>query len=234
MYEQLDRPHDVIAMELNRGVTYRYQGEINWALNAYRRVTKQAAELGEHELRAKSMVNEAALLILLKRLDEANEVVKAVHQLADQLYDPQGRNWPTTLCEMYFAEALIQIETGHPEDAWDSVIGSLVVATETGEILHRGYANRTLAVVLDALGKSPDPVFNQQPDDYFTVAANAFREMRAEPEQAQTIYMHGISLGRRGKKPEAARKFQEASLIFSRLGMMYDAAEAVRAQRQYG
>lgn len=234
LYELLGRSHDVVVMDLNRGIAYRQKGDFHRALTLYRSVIEQAGALGAHEIRAKTLTNEALLLITLKRMRQAKEAVKAVHDLMEKHFDPAGRNWPTIVCEMYFAEALIRIEEGNPAEGWQAATASLDVAKQTGQVLHRGYANRTLAVVLDALGSSPDPAYESDPDTYFSEATHAFREMRAEAELAQTIHLHGICLGKHGQKPAAARKFQQALVIFTRLGMVHDAAEAARAQSLYG
>jgi tetratricopeptide (TPR) repeat protein len=234
LYDQLGRPHDVMVMDLNRGIAYRQRGDFHQALSLYRSIIEQASTLGVFDIQAKTLTNEALLLIPLKRLRQAKEALIHVRELADKHYEPQGRNWPTILCEMYFAEALIQIDEGQAADGWQAAMSSLEVATVSGQVLHRGYANRTLAVVLDALGISPDPEYQGDPDSYFSIAINAFREMRAEAEMAQTIYLHGISLGKRGQSLAAARKFQQALVIFTRLGMTHDAAETAKAQSLYG
>ena len=52
----------------------------------------------------------------------------------------------------------------------------------------------------------------------------------AEGELAKTMYEHGRSLMRRDKKMPAARKLQQAMVIFTRLGMVDDAAKAAEAQ----
>jgi hypothetical protein len=53
-----------------------------------------------------------------------------------------------------------------------------------------------------------------------------------EGDVAKTMFARGKSLVRRGKKASAAKLFQQALVIFEKLGMRDDAAKAAEAQMQ--
>jgi hypothetical protein len=68
------------------------------------------------------------------------------------------------------------------------------------------------------------------PDEYFRLAIDVFREMNMEAERARTVFAHARSLAHRGRKTMAVRMLQQVMVMFTDLGMVDDAAKAAQAQ----
>ena len=234
IYEQIGDLLRVMIIDLNTGISYRQRGDFYRALTLYRAVARQSEALENVGAHAKALSNEALVLVTLKRYRQAVQTLARLKQLADAYYTPQDTNWPTIKCEMFYAQAMIDIAQGQPQAAWDAAVEGMEIASETRQAIHTGYANRTMALVVDALGHLPESniteAYTADPDVYFSAAIRVFRDVRAQAELAQTVYMHGLSLGRRGQRVNAGRKLQQALVVFTRLGMVHDAAEAAQAQ----
>jgi tetratricopeptide (TPR) repeat protein len=233
IYDEIGDLQRVMITDLNTGISYRQRGDFYRALTLYRSVTRQSELLGSMVVHAKALSNEALVLVTLKRYRQAAQTLARVRRLADASNTPQDPNWPTIKCEMFYAQAMIDIAQGQPLAAWDGAVQGMEIARETRQAIHIGYANRTMALVVDALGHVPDEfieTYTADPDVYFSAAIGAFRDVRAQAELAQTVYMHGLSLGQRGQRVNAWRKLQQALVIFTRLGMVHDAADAAQAQ----
>lgn len=105
------------------------------------------------------------------------------------------------------------------------------MAQDSPHAFEKGYANRALAEIISVNPVPPmDKRFVNDPNVYFQAANDAFLEIHAEGEVARTIYAHALSLLRAGRQMMAARKLQLAMIIFTRLGMVDDAARAAETQ----
>ena len=93
-----------------------------------------------------------------------------------------------------------------------------------------GFAHRAIGDVMTELGESPDPEFGNDPDEHYQAAVDAFRQIKAEGEVGKTFFAQGQSLTKRHKRRLAGRKFQQAMVIFTKLGMTDDASKAAEAQ----
>ena len=87
--------------------------------------------------------------------------------------------------------------------------------------------------MLTALGSVPHAdadQFTDDPDVYYQTALGLLREVHADAELAHTLFAHGTSLARRGRRLRAAHALQQAMIIYTRLEMVADAARAAQAQ----
>jgi len=126
--------------------------------------------------------------------------------------------------------AVIHLRQGDAKAAWGQALKALEASEKSGKPLQRGYANRIMGEVITELKESPEPPLPSDPDEYFRTALAAFREINAEAELARTMYAHALSMAARGRRMIAARKLQQVMIIFTRLGMVDDAARAAEAQ----
>jgi hypothetical protein len=159
----------------------------------------------------------------------ARDLLDEAYQLSQE-WPPDARTLPVLLCEIHHGLAVIQLNDGQPQAAWSHATRALEIAQTHQNPLHIGYANRTAGEVLTMLEAPPGDGFSDDPDLYFQAANQAFRGIAAEGEVARTLYAHGKSLARRGRRITSARKLQQAMDIFTRLGMIDDAARAAEAQ----
>src|SRR5690606_22358712 len=107
---------------------------------------------------------------------------------------------------------------------------SYAYGQETAQPMRIGFGSRAIADVITALGSTPDDNFESDPDFYYKEALESFRKVKMEGDIAKTLFARGNSLVIRGKKSLAAKLFQQALAIFTRLGMTDDAAKVAEAQ----
>src|SRR5690349_20153347 len=137
---------------------------------------------------------------------------------------------PPLVCEIHHVMALIYKALNRLEEAWAEARTALRMAQDIRHPLQIGLAQRAAGEVLVAMDRPPVGDFSSNPDEYFQVATDIFREMGAEGEMARTMFSHSKSLVRRNKRMTAARKLQQAIIIFTKLGMVNDATHAAEMQ----
>ena len=230
LYKLIGDDRSVMAADLNTGVNYRLKGDFNRALTLFRSVQEQAETLEAYTAQAMAMSNEALVQLRLERQETAMRVLDKLMAFADPHYDPTDNNWPIIVCEGCYGLALAHIRAGDHQAAWDASMRSWQIAQERDEPMYHGYANRTMAFVIEVIDGVPSADFKTDPDTYFAASVRAFKSIKAEAELAQTMFAHALSLGRRGMRTTAARKLQQSLVIFTRLGMVDDAARAAEAQ----
>jgi hypothetical protein len=171
------------------------------------------------------------MLLSMEHIDGARNMLEKAYQLV-----VQGKNSEQQLavfCEIHHGLASVYVKLGQHDQAWRHALNSLTIARGVEQPLMLGFANRAMGEVVSALGALPshaNPSLSNDPDEYYRAASEAFREIKAEGELARTMYAHALSLAARGRGMTAARKLQQAMIIFTRLGMADDAAKAAHAQ----
>jgi tetratricopeptide (TPR) repeat protein len=220
---------------MNLGEIYRMKGDFTKARQYFQISYDTATALGDRSTQVTARANEAQMLMSLGRYEQASTILEECHQLCLQPFDTietdhEHRDRLDQLCEIVCAQADICLHSGNPEEAWKYAAQALRLAEELEVPLRLGFANRTLAETLTVLGSAPEEGFKDDPDTYFIRANEAFREVKADGEIARTLFAHGKSLGKRGKTQAGARKLQQATVIFTKLGMVNDAAKAAEAQ----
>lgn len=236
LFERAGNRRRAVGALLNLGESYRQKGDFTRARQLFHTAYEGAEALGDKVTQAIAACNEGLIFLSLERYESASTMLNKAAQLAEQAAD-EARRQPV-LCEIYHGLASVSLKTGDLESAWSYALQSHQVAQETNQPLLLGFANRAMGEVLSALLSVPRsaedtmvyPITDKDPDDYFRAASDAFQEIKAEGELARTMYAHAISLLERGRSMMAARKLQQAMIIFTRLGMADDAAKAAHAQ----
>lgn len=230
LHKWIGNDRNVMIADLNMGVNYRLKGDFNRALTLYHSVQEQATKLEAHAVKAMSLSNEALIQLRLERQEETFSVLEQLMALSDTHYQSEDQNWPIILCEGCYGLTQAHVHWGDKQAAWETAMRSWEIAKTVDQPIYYGYSNRTVAIVIDALETVPSPDFKTDPDTYFAASVKAFKGIKAEAELAQTMFAHALSLGRRGMRTTAARKLQQSLVIFTRLGMVDDAARAAEAQ----
>ncbi|MBZ0282071.1 MAG: hypothetical protein K8L97_15130 [Anaerolineae bacterium] len=229
LYIQVSNQRRIAICDLNIGESYRYKGDFNRARALFDKAYRAFEDLDDPENEALAIGNRGQMFLSMGSLENARQDLLQSGKLARQLeYDSASRT--AILCELYHAMTSLFILKDQFEDAWTEAMKAHKVAQAVNRPLERGFAYRAIAEVINAMGESPDPNFENDPDAYYQAANDAFREINIEGEMARTMFAQAKSLSKRGRRMTAARKLQLAMVIFTRLGMVDDAAKAAEAQ----
>ncbi|MBC8098811.1 MAG: tetratricopeptide repeat protein [Armatimonadetes bacterium] len=222
----------VARSNLALGEAYRYMGNYTRALAMYRAAHEYGLETEDTNLQMLVLTNEGQTLLSMGHTDAAfaalHKAVALAASLPDNDLDRDG-----SLCEVYHALGKIHLLRNQPLEAWRYARQVLAIADALGEPMQLGFAQRALGDAISALGALPpdtEPVFSSDPDVYYQAAIRAFGEMKAEGEQALTLFAQAESLAQRGNTGAAARRYQQAMVAFTRLNMVEAAARAAQAQ----
>jgi tetratricopeptide (TPR) repeat protein len=233
LFEKVGNQKRVATCTLNIGESYRLKGNFTRAHEYFHAAYEAAEQLGDIPTQVTALANEGQMLISMKRFAEAQAALEDAYTLGCESWgdDPRAEdNRKNNLCEIHHALAELYLEVRQVKKAWDHARQSLKIAQDLQLAYRLGFAYRAIAEVLTELGRQPESEFSGDPDEYFQAANVAFREVKAEGELAKTMFVHGKSLVKRGKRMAGARKLQQAMVIFTRLGMMDDAARAADMQ----
>ncbi len=219
----------IAICDLNMGEVYRYKGDFNRARALFERAYDMSEELGDRSNMAYALGNKGQMLLSMGQLQAARVDLEAAYHITLE-FPPDSDERTELHCEILMALASLHLRTGDIDSAWNEAQQSHTIAASTPKPLARGFANRAVAEVLTMRENPPENGFDPDPDTYYTAANDAFREINAEGEMARTMFAQARSLARRGRRMTAARKLQHAMIIFTRLGMVDDAARAAEAQ----
>lgn len=229
LYQRVGNRVRTATMDLNQGENYRFKGDFTRARKLYRAAYDAAAELNNLPLQTMAALNEGLTLVAASQYDAARAALDEGLELIPR-WTEEDPQLPSILCELHQGMAIIHLQDGNHEAAWSEALKALDAARKGGQPLQLGFANRILGEVVTMMESVPDAQFSSDPDDYFRAAIDAFREINAEAELARTMFAQAKSLAIRGRRTTAARKLQQVMIIFTRLGMVDDAARAAEAQ----
>jgi tetratricopeptide (TPR) repeat protein len=229
LFVQVKNKQRIATIDLNQGENYRAKGDFIRAQQLYHAAYQAATELNYVLLQTTALTNEGQMSLTLNKHDEALKSLLEAQRLAP-LLDTNDSNTPALISEIHHALALVYTALKRYEDAWREARAAVRMANEANLRLQIGLANRAAGEVLAAWDTPTAGDYSTDPDDYFQAATDIFRDMNAEGELARTIFSHSKSLAKRGKRMTAARKLQQAMIIFTRLGMTNDAAQVAKAQ----
>lgn len=229
LYLRVGNRNRAANIDLNQGENYRFKGEFNRARRLYHAAFETANELGNLRIQTIAAVNEGLVLLTLDKLDAAQAAFTRGHELTEQWTEDRDA-LPGILCEIHHGMSVIHLARDEHQAAWEHAMKALEAAQINQQPLQIGYANRTLGEVMTAIHETPLPDLPSEPDEYFRTSVAAFREIDADAEMARTMFAQARSLAIRGRRTTAARKLQQAMIIFTRLGMVDDAARAAEAQ----
>lgn len=232
LFEQAGDHDRTVTCILNIGETYRLKGNFTRAQRFFHQAYEAAVEINNVSVQSIALTNEGQMLLSMGKVSESQEALHKAYELSNVPLETEReeKNRHAMQCEVLYALAMLYIEMDDLSTAWKYATRSLKQAEELQIPDRLGFANRAIGEVLTVLGKAPTSDIDPDPDTYFQAANEAFREVKAEGELAKTMFAHGKSLAKRGKRMAAARKLQQAMVIFTRLGMVDDAAKAAEAQ----
>jgi len=225
----------VITCDLNIGEVYRLQGNFSRAQMFFRRAYDEAKALNNPRTMAVALTNEGQMWLSSGSFRKARECLDEAIEIAKTPYPDEDNesiylSRIGVLAEIYHALTQIALTEGNPDAAWLYARQSYKYGDETGHPMRMGYGNRAIADVITALGQSPAPEFKDDPDFYYKAALSNFQQVKMEGDVAKTLYSRANSLARRSKKSSAAKLYQRALAIFTKLGMTADAANVADAQ----
>ena len=232
IYAELANQRQVTVMHLNLGESYRYKGDFNQARYLFRIAYESADREHMLDIKTVAAVNEGQMLLNMGRFEAARKALEEGHTLI-QSWDNADRSPDPIQSEIHYGLALVHLQTGDPVDAWQHACMAIKTGERSQDRLKIGMAYRAVGDVLTVLPELPaeDQVnFTHDPDLYYQKAMQILRDIRAEAELGRTLYAHGRSLARRGRRLNAARQLQQAMILFTRLDMVADAANAAQAQ----
>jgi len=229
LFNQVDNKNRIAICDLNIGESYRHKGDFSRARTLFEKAYEAFKTLGEVESEALALGNKGQMLLSIGDLNAAESDLNESYRLASQL-PPDSQNRFSLRAELQYAFTLLHLRRNQYSDALETAQSAMTTALEAPRPLVRGFAYRAMAEVLSMTEDPAETESQQEPDIYFQAANEAFREIRAEGEIARTMFAHAKSLARRGRRMTAARKLQMAMVIFARLGMVDDAAQAAEAQ----
>jgi hypothetical protein len=232
LFEQAGNRRRAIDCILNLGESNRLQGNFGRARQLFRAASDAAREVGDIESEAIALCNEGQMLISMDQPAQAHAQLLGASEAALRIPDTHRRE--ELECEIEYALAAALLRLNDAPGAWRHALASRALAQKYADRpLLAGLAWRGLGEALTALGGLPpdsDPALSADPDRYFLASTEAFQSIKADGEAARSLYAHALSLSARGDQAQAARKLQQAMIIFTRLGMADDAAKAARAQ----
>lgn len=255
LFERANNREMIVRAIMNLGECYRLKGDFPRARQFFSTAYRQATEYQFPQTQAFAAANEGHLLMAMNQPAPARERFEQAVAHAADITDESARI--TVLADSNQGLAACYLKQGQKGDAWRCALESLHLSRKSGQPFTMGLAYRTMGEVLTVLGYTPSgaPRFQrmQAPpetsdandlayigaatnehlgdaDLYFQLSIEALQEIKAEGEIARTIYSQGLSLMARGQRMTASRKFQQAMLMFTKLGMRDDANKAAQAQ----
>lgn len=219
----------IAICDLNLGEVYRYKGDFNRARALYEKAYEASKIIGDLENQAFSIGNKGQMLLSMGQLEAARADLVESYRLSTQ-FSADSEERTALQCELHHALTLLYLLQDDFDAAWNEAGQAYEIAQQTPQPLEKGFANRAVAEVVTALSAAPAEGFADDPDVYYQAANEAFYEINAEGEMARTMFAHAKSLAKRGRRMTAARKLQHSMIIFTRLGMIDDAAKAAEVQ----
>lgn len=234
-YEQAGADDQMALIDSNLGETYRLQGNFTRARMYFHRAYEAAKATNNRRMQASALGNEGQMWISLRSHQKAYQILQQALTLSSEPYDEdetEARRGDRMahLCELYHVMVPMLLDEERKDEAWQYAKNAYTIAQELQRPIRLGYAYRALGDVVTAIGEAPDEGFSNDPDEYYKLSIKAFRKIKSEGEVGKTLYAQGMSLKKRDKGRSAARLFQQAMVIFTKLGMSDDAAKAAEAQ----
>jgi tetratricopeptide (TPR) repeat protein len=235
LYEQAGAIPRVASCDLNLGESYRLRGNFTRARAYFHRAYEAGKTLNQVRTQVIACTNEGQMWLSLKSIEKARMTLQEALELAVQPWanpetEAEERDRSDNICEIHHALVETCLADGNPYQAWQHAKESLNYAEKTARPNRLGYANRALGAVLTELDEPLEEGFSNDPDVYFKKALDFFRQVKLESEVGKTLFAQARSYAKRGKRRSAGQLFQQAMVIFTKLGMTDDAARAAEEQ----
>lgn len=240
LYETAGATQRLPGCDLNIGESFRIIGNYSRARTYFHHAYEEAKAIGSIATQAIAQGNEGQMLLSMRNVRLARQNLEAALELCHQPWHDQGDEESPqqrssrlgATCEMYSALVTVFILDRKYPKAWDYAHKAYRLAEQLDVLPLIGTANRAMGDVLTAMRMSPDPDFVYDPDHYYQVALNAFRRVNADGDVGKTLLAQGRSMAKRGRRRTAGQLYQQAMVIFTKLGMHADAARAAEAQME--
>ena len=229
LYQQAGNEIMVTHTDMDRGVIYSLRGDLTVGLELFRSIYQIAEAAGDAFLQSLASHNAGTNLHELKQYTAARPAYERALELTEQ-WQGNAHQKNIHTCNIHWRLAMLYLDLDDPEAAWRHVLIAQEIADQNDLLLLQGYVYRSLARLVTELAPPPNLTLSNNPDEYFQKALAAFQTLSAETDIAQTIFYYACSLAKRGDRLAAMRKFQQAMLIYNRLGMLRDVALATEAQ----
>jgi tetratricopeptide (TPR) repeat protein len=235
LYEQVGALPRIATCDLNLGETYRLRGNFTRARSYFHKAYEAGKTLKRVNTQVIALTNEAQMWLSLNSVEKARATLEEALSLADTPWgepeiDADRIARYGNICEIHHAMVEVNLAEGNPFGAWQHATKTLEYAEKTAQPDRLGYANRALGNVLTALDEPLDDEYSPDPDVYYTKALENFRRVKVDAEVGKTLFAQAKSFVKRGKRNSAGRLFQQAMVIFTKLGMTDDAAKAAEEQ----
>ena len=233
--ERIGDQRTVLNCTLSIGENYRHKGDFTGARQLFQQVSRTAGEQGRFFLQSYARHNEGLVLLALDQLASARAAFDEALHLCEEWTDEQLMHLPAFQSSVHCSLAEVDLQEGYHESAWGHARQSLELAFSVKQPPVIAHISRVMGNILTTIDAPPEAdIISTDPDDYYMIAIESFREIKAEGEVGRTLYAHALSLAERGQNSPARRKLQQAMFIFARLGMTDDAAKASEAQYRLG
>ena len=232
LYQQTGNTELVARADMGRGIVWLSQGNLPASLELFRAIYQTAVTLEDRYLQLLTTQNEGVVLDELGQHAAAQSAYERALQLAEQ-WEGSVQQKSILLCSIHASLATLHQQLNEPEVAWRHALLAQEIAQQENFLLLQGYAHRAIAQLVAELEPPPDANLSTDSDGYFQKALSAFQALNAEVDIANTVFYHACSLAKRGERLAALRKFQQAVLIYNRLGMVRDATLAAEAQLEF-
>lgn len=233
LFERAGNRRRALGAVLNLGESHRLKGNFTRARQLFRAAYDGAKDLGLLSTQTIAASNEALMLLSMGHAESAKAMFERALLLAKDLPPEELDKRIELTAEIDAALVDVHLRLNNTAEAWNMGLAAYHLACEIKQPIQLGIVHRALGQVLTALDHLPEnapAALSPDPDEHFRVATEAFQEVKADGEVARTMYTHALSLAERGRGMTAARKLQQAMIIFTRLGMTDDAAKAAKAQ----
>lgn len=233
-YSRANNRHRVAVIHMNQGENYRLRSDWQRALELYRIAITIVEDIGDLPTLSYALTNQGLALIQVNLLDQARASLQRAYDLSlewhDKVYFDAVETAYSIRAEVMLGLADIALKRGTLDEAIHASQEALKNAEAANEPRSRGLAYRMMGNVLthgDAPSLADIP---PNADTCYELSLAAFRQMQAQGEIGLTLAAYAHSLATRGQKQRAVRLYREALIIFTRLGMTYDAARVADAQ----
>lgn len=220
---------------LNLGEIYRQKGDFLRARQYFHQAYEGAVKLGTRSIQMNALSNEAQMLISLNGYTKAHELLKKALQIGTEPFisepDPDHAIRKGILSEIHYVICNLYIQENKPVEAWEHAQEAHRLAQEVESHLSIAFATRAIGDVITRLPAAPEG-YDENPDTYYQIATQLFRDLNSESEIGRTYYAQAQSMVYRKMPQEAARLFEQAIGIFTKLGMTDDVSKATQAKRR--
>ena len=219
------------AMWSNLGESARLRGDFAAAVTFYNKALAIARQIGSRESAIIYLSNLCGARLGLGQFAAAEADLRRLIPLASS-------HTSSVLSEAFGFLAEACLAQGRFAAGLQAAERSLTLASDSGNELDVGVAQRLLGQLLAGAGTSSPPAAAgpeapaQEPSQYFSQSLALFKKLNAEGEQGRTLRAWGQFELAQGDKASGTKKLAAALEIFQRLGMRAETArtEAVLSQ----